>query len=524
MAIAKEKCRVAAYCRLSREDGDHAESDSIVNQQHLIEDFCKKNPSFMLVATYSDDGYTGTNFERPQFRQMIRDIELGKIDCIVVKDLSRFGRDYIGVGVYLEQMLPEKGIRFIAINDGVDTNRDSYDMLLPIRNVFNAQYAKDISDKVKTAFKAKQRRGEFCGAFAVYGYIKDPRNNDHLRIDPVAARTVNLIFSLAAEGVTTKAIAERLNAEEIPCPSEYKRIMGQQYSNGGDARQRKWTYIAIRRILSNEVYLGNMVANRNSRRKMHGKEKANSAEAWIVVRGTHEPIITRELWASAQKQINSGSRAADKSGHSGLYAGILHCGDCGSPLVRVAWNKKTAYSCGNYHRYGIAACTNHYILENDLSEIILDDLNRIIMQASSLPSLSAFDNSSRPKRYGEELQIENALSRVICLKTNLYADYQDGVLSKDEYEEFLRDYNQQADVLSRQLDSCRERNGVMPVPSEWLKQVNAMGCVPVLDRATILQLIDNIIVYEDKHLEIRYRFSEINHTEKDASGAEGTRE
>lgn len=510
MAAAKESRRVAAYCRLSREDGDRAESDSIVNQQRLIEDFCRKNRSFQLVATYSDDGYTGTNFERPQFRRMLGDVERGKIDCIVVKDLSRFGRDYIGVGFYLEQLFPKQGVRFIAIHDGVDTARDSCDMLLPIRNVFNAQYAKDVSDKVKTAFKAKQRRGEFCGAFAVYGYRKDPRNSDHLLVDPAAARIVKRVFSLAAEGVTAKAIAERLNAEAIPSPSAYKQMMGLPYSNGGDAQRRKWTYAAIRRMLSNEAYLGSMVANRAARRRMHGAEKANRADAWIVVPGTHEPIVTRELWASAQKQLRSAGRTADRAGHGGLFTGVLRCGDCGKPLVRIAWNKKTAYSCGTYHRYGAAACTNHYIVEDALSELILDDLNRIL-RASALPP-DALDAPAQPQDHREESQLEHALRRVVRLKSNLCADHRDGILSRDEYEAYLRDYDRQADALSRQLASCRARGGATTVPSEWVRQLAASGRVSALDRATVLQLIDAITVYEDRRLELRYRFCGSVHT------------
>lgn len=209
----------AGYLRLSREDGDKAESDSIANQRKLLEQYLQAHPELRLTDFYQDDGYTGTNFDRPAFRRMEEDIARGRVNCVLVKDLSRFGRDYIEVGRYLEREFPARGVRFIAVNDHVDSEQGRYDMLLPMKNIFNTQYARDISDKVRSAIQSKQRRGEFVGAFASYGYQKDPANHNHLIPDPPAAQVVQRIFDLFEQGHGKVKIAKLLNAEGIPSPS-----------------------------------------------------------------------------------------------------------------------------------------------------------------------------------------------------------------------------------------------------------------------------------------------------------------
>lgn len=223
--------RAAVYTRLSRDDGDRPESDSIINQQKLLEQFLSARPDIEAAGFYADDGFTGTNFDRPDFCRMIRDIEEGRINCVLVKDLSRFGRDYIEAGRYLERWFPRHGVRFIAVTDGIDSER-GYDMLLPVKNVFNEQYARDISKKVRSAIQSKQRGGKFIGAFAPYGYRKDPDDHNRLVIDPCAAAVVRRIFTLFEGGMGKQSIARQLNGEGLPCPSEYKRLNGERYRNG----------------------------------------------------------------------------------------------------------------------------------------------------------------------------------------------------------------------------------------------------------------------------------------------------
>ena len=217
--MEKPPLPTALYCRLSREDGDRMESDSIGNQRKLLEAYIENHPELVMAECYADDGYTGTNFQRPAFQRMLRDIENGRIRCVLVKDLSRFGRDYIETGRYLERWLPEHGARFIAVTDNIDSDRGAYDMMMPLKNLFNTQYARDISQKVKSSLHAKQQRGEFIGAFASYGYCKDPQNHNRLVIDPPAAEVVRRIFTLFENGMGKIRIAKQLNEEGIPCPA-----------------------------------------------------------------------------------------------------------------------------------------------------------------------------------------------------------------------------------------------------------------------------------------------------------------
>ena len=511
MVSTKDRYRAAAYCRLSREDGDKPESDSIVNQQRVIEDFCALHPEFQIVDVYPDDGATGTNFNREQFKRMVTDIEAGEIDCVIVKDLSRFGRDYIDMGFYLERFFPSKGVRFIAINDGVDSANGPYDMLLPLKNVFNTQYAKDISGKVRSAFKVKQKRGEFCGAFACYGYLKDPENKNHLIVDPVAAEVVQRIFRMTADGIGQVKVARALNDDHIPCPSDYKRMMGMKYANSKRLQETcYWTYSTVHKILRNEMYIGNMVSNRAVRETMHGKAKAADRREWIVVEGTHEPIVSRKLWDAVQAVIAKNTRPIDFEGHVGLFAGFLRCGDCGRSLTKTTWKGKTTYSCGSYHRYGFNACTSHYIKEDDLCAILLNDLNQIIAEVKNLKALaeqSGNQLSAAAREENRRKRLQAALERVQRLKQGAYEDYRDKLLSREEFLRYKADYDGQEDALSRQLAEQHE-NAEAALRQLWVESLLQLGKLEQLDRTTLAQTVEVIRVFEGKRIEITYRFSD----------------
>ena len=513
MAELEKNCRAAEYCRLSREDGDKAESDSIVNQQHVIEDFCTRYPELEIVGRYADDGWTGTNFNRPDFKRMIADIESGKVNCVIVKDLSRFGRDYIDMGFYLERYFPAKRVRFIAINDGVDSGRGAYDMMLPLKNIFNTQYAKDISDKVRSAFRTKQRRGEFIGAFAAYGYLKDPMDRNHLVIDPAAARTVHRIFQMAAGGMGKQKIADTLNADGIPSPGEYKRLMGTKYRNSSEGVQgHRWTYAAVDKVLRNEVYLGSVVSNRNSRATMHGKERLNDQTEWIVVEGMHDAIVPRELWDAVQAQIGRNARSSAKEGSADLFAGFLYCGDCGSKLTKTTWNKSSMYCCGAYQRYGTAACSKHYISEDEIAQIVLNDINKVIRRVKSIRKLA--EQSQTPDlaetlRAEEQERLNAALDRVRGLKQGIYEDYKDKLLSRDEYLRYRADYDTQEKTLLGQLESTMEQTPHADILERpWVKRLVQQKELDKLNRVTVAQNVQAIRVFEDKHLEITYLFSD----------------
>lgn len=502
--------KTARYARLSREDGDKLESDSILNQLHVIEDFCSLHPELEVLEDYTDDGFTGTNFQRPGFQRMLGDIQAGTINCVIVKDLSRFGRDYIDMGYYLERLFPTLGVRFIAVNDCVDSLSGPYDMLLPLKNIFNTQYAKDISSKIRSSFRTKQRRGEFVGAFASYGYLKEPENRNHLIPDPVAAEVVRRIFQMAASGIGQVRIAKQLNEERTPCPSEYKRLMGERYTNGQKLETTcYWTYATIHRMLRNEIYLGNMVANRYERPAMHGKAKKADETDWIVVNGTHEPLISRELWDTVQAQIANNARSVDFTGNVSLFSGFLFCGDCGRAMCKTSRSGRISYTCGSYHRYGASVCSSHYIRQDVLESIVLSDLNRVIGAVSDLNDLAAKSRRAVSTGTNNELsRLHHALERIRRLKQSSYEDYKDGLLGKEDFLRYKADYDRQEEILCRQISQAQVPDTVKTTAASWADELAATGKLTKLDRATLAQTVKNIRVFKDKRIEITYLFSE----------------
>ncbi len=513
MLTSKPVWHTAPYTRLSREDGDRPESDSIANQRKLLEDYARRNPDLVLCGDYADDGYTGTNFDRPSFRQMLKDIEDGKINCILVKDLSRFGRDYIEAGRYLERWLPEHGVRFIAINDQIDSLKGAYDMMMPLKNIFNAQYAKDISIKVKSAFQAKQERGEFVGAFASYGYEKDPLDHNRLVVDPVAAKVVQRIFNDFEAGLGKVRIAKNLNEEGVPCPSIYKKLMGQKYHNSNRLDQTTyWTYSTIHRILQNEMYIGNMEQSRGERHQLHGPVQKKDKSRWIIVAGTHEPIISREQWNRVQALLNRNARALRFEENVSPFAGYLKCGDCGRAMAKTTHSGKDWYTCGSYKRYGSTACSRHYVTRAVLEQIVLDDLNRIIASVTNLRELAAQEATKvkkAPRPTGEKERLETALARIRKMKQGVYEDYKENLLSRDEYLRYRKDYDDQEVTLMGQLKRLAElsdRDKLLEQP--WVEELVKLGRLTTLDRPTIAETLKEIRIFEDGVIEITYLFSE----------------
>lgn len=499
--------KTAGYLRLSREDGDKAESDSIANQRKLLEQYIAAHAELRLAAFYQDDGYTGTNFDRPAFRQLEADIAAGRVNCVLVKDLSRFGRDYIEMGRYLERIFPAQGVRFIAVNDHVDSQQGRYDMLLPMKNIFNTQYARDISDKVRSAIHTKQERGEFVGAFASYGYRKDPADHNHLLIDPPAAQVVQRIFDLFEQGYGKIKIAKLLNQEGLPSPSEYKRLSGLRYHNGQRLQQTTyWTYATIHRILQNQMYAGAMEQGRVLRSTMHGKAKARPREDWAVVPDTHDAIITKEQWERVQRLLSRRTRQLRFDTDQSPFAGFLRCGDCGRAMVKTKHAGEFLYSCGSYKRYGPSVCSKHSISHAVLEQLVLDDLNQVITSVPDIRRL-AEEADLRAKKSPQTAQdrLETNLERVCRLKKAAYEDYRDGLLSRAEYLEYRADYARQEQELTAQLQLARTEQ--LPQHQPWLESLLLHGKLTKLDRAVVAEAVSQILVFADDHIEITYAFA-----------------
>ena len=516
---------VAIYIRLSREDGDKEESDSVGNQRKLLTEYVAKKEDFILYDIYVDDGYSGTNFNRPSFQRMIADIEDGKVNCVVVKDLSRFGRDYIDTGRYLERYFPELGVRFISVTDSIDSMKQAYDMLLPIKNIFNEQYARDISKKIQATVKSKQKAGEFIGAFTSYGYKKSPVNKNKLVIDDYAADVVRRIFSLYIQGYGKQRIAKLLNAEGILCPAEYKKVNGENYKNCNRLESTTyWSYSTINSILHREMYVGNMVQGTKHQR-MRSKQKKMPKEDWIIVENTHEPIIDKETWEKAQSLLKKRTRELDLETNKNIFAGFVKCGDCGRAMTKNMWRRadgSKTYSlyCGTYKRNGKQYCTPHTLPMAVLEDIVLGDLKAIVDSVDNLKELvqSQSFTASKVNRIADtELgKIKAELERVKRLKKSIYEDYREELISKEEFLSYREDYLKKEELYSKQIEALEEKKkdnvteDVFETP--WLKRLLELKDIESLDRDIVVEMISEIRVYENRKIKITYNFgNELEH-------------
>lgn len=516
--LVGEVYSAALYIRLSREDGDKAESDSVGNQKKLLTEYLEGHEDIQLYDIYVDDGCTGTNFDRPGFVKMMEDIRAGLVNCVVVKDLSRFGRDYIDTGRYLERIFPEMGVRFISITDGIDSLRQSYDLLLPIKNIFNEQYARDISGKIRATMRAKQRAGEFIGAFACYGYKKDPQNKNRLIIDESAAAVVRRVFELFLEGKGKKDIAELLNQEGILCPSEYKQSCGENYRNGIRREVSSgWTYSTIHHMLQNEVYTGNMVQGKKYQ-NMRSRQHAVKKEKWIVVPDTHEAVIDRDIWNRTQKLLQQNHRKVPQKYEPNIFAGLLFCGECKKPMVLNHWKHAdgsmvACFYCGTYKRKGRKFCTPHTLSADILEKIIFEDLIQLLESEKNLQNIMletqkqlAKEKISRRNR--EFLRAEASLIKVQTLKKAVYEDYREGILSREEFLSYAEDYTKKAGFYEEQMKLMKSRECFIEKQStDRIDRMITDWSTGDLDKMIFLEMIDRIEVQENHCLEIYYNLS-----------------
>ena len=335
--------RTALYLRLSREDGDKTESDSIANQRTLLEAYAIDHPELCIVDEFVDDGYSGSNFERPAFQNLFRELEQGTINCVLVKDLSRFGRNYIEVGRYLERIFPVMRVRLIAVTDNYDSQsawKTSDSIMVPMRNLLNDAYCRDISVKIKSQLAVKRKRGDFVGSFATYGYQKDPSNHTKLIVDELAAENVQSVFRWKISGMSNQGIADRLNARKVPSPATRKLQSGAKLSlHFRKSDEPPWSAKAVDRILHNEVYIGKLVQGKTRRLDYRSKKKMNvPMRDWTIVDNTHEAIISAEQFELVQRILETETRRPNDAETVALFAGFLYCGDCGS----ADWNTGTS--------------------------------------------------------------------------------------------------------------------------------------------------------------------------------------
>lgn len=526
----------AMYLRLSRNDRDKGalvysngfakdESGSIANQREIIRNYIREQPDMELYDIYSDDGFPGSSFIRPEFERMIKDIKAGKVNCVIVKDLSRFGRDYIESGRYIQKVFPSLGVRFIALSDNYDSlfaDRGENSIVLPVKNFINDSYCRDISVKVKSGLEAKRKNGEMVSPFAVYGYKKDIRDKNHLVIDKYAALNVRNIFKWKIEGMAVSAIADRLNSLGVLSPKEYKKFNGINFNGGfSNTGQSLWSSSSVKRILTNEVYLGHLLQGKTQR--VNYKVRKNipvPKEKWIRVENTHEAIIPEDDFNIVQNILRADSRKSPGMREEGRFSCLLFCGDCGGQMVRrinhCKGGTKVYYICSTKNRG--EGCSRHSIEETVLTWIV----DYVIKKYASIFTdrqkfLNIADNKETdfnlvPDYNNESRHLKEEQDKYYKLCRSLDRDLDDGLITKEEFNRLYKKFKEKQEKarnLQKQQEDCIKeilKKGI--ISASRLNSFKNTPGLKKIDRHTLSSMVKRIYVYEDKRIKIEFYFTD----------------
>ena len=511
--------RAALYIRLSKEDEREGPSESVSNQKSMLEDFvCQHH--LRVHDTYIDDGWSGTSFDRPAFQRMIADIEAKKVNLIITKDLSRLGRDYILTGHYMERYFPEHQVRYISLLDGIDTGVESTaNDITPFRAIMNDMYAKDISKKISSVKHDKQRKGLFIGGKPVYGYKMHPTEKNKIVIDEDVAPMVRRIFTMALEGLSCRQIAVQLNAEGIPTPATYA---GLPVPSPGPYTGL-WSSERISDMLQNETYIGNMVQGRS--RKVNYKSKKCIKQApqdWIVVEGTHEPIILRENFDEVQRLLAARRRTRSRT-YDFLLKGLIFCHECGHPLAVI--NRKNAkgedrlfFVCRTYQRFTKAGvCTSHTIKEETVTQAVIrkvQDVCHNYLSADHLMPLARQEIAKTLAEIDNEGEIAALKAKIDSLTAQLdkvYMDRLESILDETDFQRIYARLKEERAMLERRV---AQMGRLECSPAEQVQLVEKLvkeflTTVPT-NRELLVSLIDRVELTADKQLIIRFRFKQIS--------------
>lgn len=521
----KTKYLVDIYTRVSREDGDKLESDSISNQKKLCMDFLNKHPNMTLHEIREDDGYSGVTFERPSFLRMIDDIKQKKVNCIIVKDLSRFGRNWLTAGKYIQQIFPYLGVRFIAINDGYDSlnsDADTEGLIMPIRNLINDTYAGDISQKIRSVFEVKRKNGDFVGPFAPYGYKKDPENRHRLIIDEEPKAVIRQIVTHLISGISPHRICKMFNDSGILSPMDYKRHCGEKYTTCFKENVKTlWNETTIIRIVTNEVYLGHLIQGKRGTTNYKDKVvKLRPEDEHVRVENTHEPIITQEEFNLIRKILFFDSRTSPNEAKTFIFSGILFCGDCKQNMIRhtVPRNgKKYIYYVCSSHKKDAKVCSTHNLSEIKLTKTVFESLKQQIAHIFELSEILEFIEGlpaceEHKKRLFAEIERKSKyIASVEAKKKGLYDDLCDGLITKEDFRNFNESYTKEVDTARNAVKKLEdELLSVDETDSRyaWIDKFKQYKNIESLDRQIILALVDKIYVYEDSRIEIIFNYSD----------------
>jgi len=536
LKLGRTKKYVAGlYCRLSKDDGNSVESMSIWSQKVMLKQFAESN-SIAIYDYYVDDGYSGTNFERPSFKKMITDIENGKINCVITKDLSRLGRNYLQSGAYIEMYFPQKNIRYIAITDGIDTLNSNQNDIMPFKNILNEMYAKDTSKKVKSAIQSRMREGTYIGSKAPFGYLKDPNNKRRLIIDEKTKPIIELIYKLCLEGKGTQLISQELMKRKIPRPSAFVENAEKLYGLT-EENKYQWSHRMVLNVLRDPVYCGNMARNKRPTLSFKNSKRMYIPKSdYIYAKDTHEGIVSEEIWEQVQTMIDK-RKCNNKKGlyYDNIFQGLVRCPKCGytlTPKTDYRLKKKELidfvhFSCSTYKKYGVNACSSHRIEARDLYNIVLEDI-----QYHGNMALSAKEDFV--EKIIEKIEVEKIdegkeLSNKLELKKNQLAELDRSYeqLYEDKLEGNIteRNFNLMNVSISKKQDKLIEEIKVLEGDIEvsfetednykkFMDNISKYAKIKSLNRYILNQIIDKIYVYDKEEIdgqisqkvEIHYKF------------------
>ncbi len=525
----------ALYCRLSKDDGTNNESMSISTQKTMLKDYAKRN-GFLNCQFYVDDGYSGTNYDRPAFRQLIEDIQDGEVSTLITKDLSRLGRNYLETGTYIEVFFPNHNVRYIAINDGVDSIDNAQMDITPFRNIINEMYAKDTSRKIKSALHARRMQGKYMATTAPFGYQKDEKDHNHLVIDEVTAPIVELIFSIAEEGVGLHTICNRLRKAEVLKPSFYKKELFERFMD--EEKMYDWDTAYVSQILHNPVYAGNLTVADKPTKTMRSKKRQYIPFAEReVIYGTHEPIIEQNRWNNVQKILQSRPPVIGESssGYDNIFRGTIKCADCGSAMLAKVEQKrkrnnvldKTFYCCTKYRKFGKDGCSSHNIEARTVHEVVLADIQKHAGQALTdrkamvteiAERLNLQMSADREQQKKELRQCKQRVSEIENLYAKLYEDLTRELLTEKRFQMLSARYDSEQEELTAKIKEL-EKSAIadkeqLSSIEQFAEQISGYAGITEINFKIINQLIEKILVSEPvevdgqkiQRLTIHYKF------------------
>ncbi len=522
----KAKWNVALYLRLSKvDDGEQDESESIASQKAMLTKFVISNPDFNVVDYYIDDGFSGTNFDRPNFQRMWQDIRNGNVNCVIVKDLSRFGRNTIETDNFLEVVFPTLKIRFISLLEELDTflNPDlsNQKLLIAFKNLMNDEYARDISTKVKSANAAHRRKGDFIGSFAPYGYKKDPNNHHKLIIDEEVAPIIKQIFSMCLKGQSIISIARELNKAGYISPIDYKKQQGYKIKIPNYVgKYHIWTSTTIKTILQNEVYIGNMVQGKSCVVSYKNKKKIEKPkDEWVIVENTHEPIVSKDDFEKVQNLLKINGKTYTKPYRTKILCGLVRCGDCGLAMNSSYCTEKSLlgkyyFKCSTFVKNS-RLCSKHSIRNDKLENIVFEIIKQYIDLSVDIDNIINKIDKSKFKvssNTNEKLKLQRERDILSYKQSlgNFYLKFKSGELSETDYRNEKEKIENQIKICENQIItlSATLNNNIENAHTNFITALKKYKNFTSLTKEMAQELIDVIYVYENNKIEINFKFQD----------------